>query len=218
MVFCAWVWQEGAILAQGLPNLRPYQFAGWPDSLVVHTNGGAHVDSSVIFDTQQVVVDWALINQSGQDVTNRFEIHLSVDETQRVVRYSPGLNAFFPNWVTDENIGRLSRGFHTIRVEFDATQVVAENNESDNSIEKRIYVATTNAIPIRLFDSRRLPNDTFEFKIEASAGRRYEIQSSALFNTWQSLHTFTNLAGVFRFVDDSAGIQNRSYRVRMLTP
>ena len=218
MVFCAWGWQEGAILAQGLPNLQPFQFPGWSDSLVVHTNGGPHADSSLIFDTQQVVVDWAVINQSGRDITNRFEIHLSIDGMPRIIRYSAGLNSFFWNWVTDENIGRLARGFHTVRVEFDATQVIAESNESDNSIEKRIYVATTNSIPIRLFDSRRMPDDVFEFKIEATAGRRYEIQSSALFDTWQSLHTFTNVAGVFRFVDDSEGIQNRSYRVRMLTP
>ena len=46
------------------PNLTPYKPLGWSDKIVVSTSTGTHTDSSPLYTTDMLYVDWAVINDS----------------------------------------------------------------------------------------------------------------------------------------------------------
>jgi len=205
---------------QGLPNLRPYRLAGWPDSLVVHTNVGEPLDTDVASESQTLYVGWAAVNDSAVDFTNLFYIRVVVDGVVKpqATRFSRGLPAHSWIWIADEYIGQLPNGFHNIRIDIDSDRRVTESNEDDNSVEQQVAITSTNIIPVRLYDTRSPAPGYFAFNILASTDQRYQVEYAVNVNEWQPLLVFTNRGGVFRFVDDNANLEQRCYRVRLLTP
>ena len=71
----------------------------------------------------------------------QFYSYLYVDNVYRTSWYtSPPLNPNYYSYVLDYSIGKLSIGTHTIKITTDATGLVNESNESDNSYTKTISV------------------------------------------------------------------------------
>jgi hypothetical protein len=129
-------------LAQGLPNLTPYQPAGWSDKIVVSNTTGVTVDSSVLKTTDTLYVSWAVANLGTAATNARFYITLFLDGTAKASWYAdpPLLQPDHYTYVTDYSLGSLSAGAHTLRLLADATGSIVESNESDNEATKTITV------------------------------------------------------------------------------
>ena len=123
------------------PNLKPYQLTGWSDKIVVSKITGTNTDSSPLYTTDILYVDWAVINNGSGAISARFYYALSVDGVFKQEWHTdPPLNANASRAVTDFSIGSLSAGTHTIKIVVDSTGVIAESNEGDNEYTKTITV------------------------------------------------------------------------------
>jgi uncharacterized repeat protein (TIGR01451 family) len=126
------------------PNLTPYQPQGWSDKIVVSNATGTTTDSSPLYTTDTLYVDWAVVNNGPETMTARFYTTIYVDGVEKLSWYCDALN---PNWYTyvnDYSIGSLSAGTHTIKIVVDSTGVIDESNESDNEYTKTITVTNPN--------------------------------------------------------------------------
>ncbi len=124
-----------------LPNLTPYQPAGWSDKIVVSNTSGKTTDSSPLYSTNNLYIDWAVINNGTAATNKTFYTNLYVDGVQKASwSYSSQLPPKYYIYVTGYPIGRLSSGTHTVKIITDATGVIPESNESDNVYTKTITV------------------------------------------------------------------------------
>ena len=132
--------------AQGsLPNLRPHQPRDWSDRIVVSNVKDTHSDSSLLRDTDDLYVDFAVLNDGPASVTESFRVELFVNgrlartfESERSSS-SPLMSNYFTSW-SDYWIGRLSAGTHTLKIVVDTEDSVSESNERDNEYSKTITV------------------------------------------------------------------------------
>ena len=132
--------------AQGsLPNLKPHQPRDWSDRIVVSNVKDTHSDSSVLRDTDDLYVDFAVLNAGPASVTESFRVELFVDgrmagtfESERSTS-SPLMSNYFTSW-SDYWIGRLSPGTHTLKIVVDPEDSVSESNERDNEYSRTITV------------------------------------------------------------------------------
>ena len=132
--------------AQGsLPNLRPHQPRDWSDRIVVSNVKDTHSDSSLLRDTDDLYVDFAVTNAGPASVTESFRVELFVDgrlaltfESERSAA-SPLMSNYFTSW-SDYWIGRLGAGTHTLKIVVDTEDAISESNERDNEYSKTITV------------------------------------------------------------------------------
>jgi len=123
------------------PNLTPYQPPGWSDKIVVSNTTGTNTDTSPIYTTDALYVDWAVINNGTGATSATFITTLYVDGVPQPTWYSlPPLNINNYSSVSDYSIGTLSAGNHTIKIVTDTTGVISESNESDNEYTRTISV------------------------------------------------------------------------------
>jgi hypothetical protein len=139
------------LTALGLPNLTPYQPAGWSDKIVVARTTNTVTDSASLTTSDTLYVDWAIINNGASAVTNTFYNYLYVDGLYLGYWTTDSLGVDSTVEVTNFYLGFLTAGTHTIEITADATGTVAESNESDNSYTKTITVSS---------NSTSLPNLT----------------------------------------------------------
>jgi hypothetical protein len=127
--------------ANSLPNLIPYQPAGWSDKIVVSNSRGNTTDSNPLYAANNLYIDWAIINNGTAATNKTFYINVYVDGLQRASwYYSSQLQPNYYVYISDYSIGRLSRGTHTVKIITDATGVITESNEADNTYTKTITV------------------------------------------------------------------------------
>ena len=131
------------IIAQ--PNLTPYQPSGWSDKVVVTRTAGSTNDSTGLSTADTLYVDWAVINDGTASTGGGFFNYLYVDGNI-VGEFDQGgslpVNAYA--FYTNFNIGQLTTGPHTVEIVADATGLIAETNENDNTYTKNITVGTIN--------------------------------------------------------------------------
>jgi murein DD-endopeptidase MepM/ murein hydrolase activator NlpD len=144
-LYCSISYTSGSteVTSCAQPNLTPYQPSGWSDKIVVSKTTGTNTDSSPLYTTDTLYVDWAVINNGTAATTTTYYTTLYVDGVARQSwPTSPPHNPNSYVSVTDYSIGTLSAGTHTIKIVTDATGVVAESNEGDNEYTKTITVTT----------------------------------------------------------------------------
>ncbi|MCR4320150.1 MAG: hypothetical protein NUV74_07440 [Candidatus Brocadiaceae bacterium] len=121
-------------------NLTPYKPSEWLDKIVVSKTTGTNIDSSPLYTTDTLYIDWAVINNGTGAITNTFYFKLYVDGVERGNFSIAGLNANVWAYASDYSIGTLSAGTHYIKILADVTGAVQESNESDNEYTKTITV------------------------------------------------------------------------------
>ncbi|MDB6017216.1 MAG: hypothetical protein JWR19_1705 [Pedosphaera sp.] len=133
------------VTAVNLPDLSPYQPAGWSDKIVVSTASGSITDSPTLTTADTLYIDWAVINSGNVAASNTFYTFLYVDgvSNHSWSVASLAVNSYAP--LNNYSIGSLSAGSHTITITTDATGVIPESDESNNSYIKNI---TVNALPL----------------------------------------------------------------------
>ena len=169
-----------------LPNLTPVQPAGWSDKIVVTRTPGTTTDSTGLTVSDTLYVDWAVTNNGTGPTTNAFLTYLYVDGVMKTNWSTPSpLNTNGLVAVTNYSIGSLSEGSHTIQITADATGVVAETNETDNSYSKPIFVNFANLAAPTLISpanssSGQSPQPTFTWSaIGGAAGYRIIAATNA---------------------------------------
>ena len=192
--------------AFALPNLTPYQPSGWSDKIVVSKVTGTTTDSSPLYTTDTLYVDWSIIN-NGNAAAGSFYVYIYVDGAYRTFWNITSLNANAYTYANDYPIGSLSAGTHTITITADATGAIAESNETDNSYTKTITVSPPG-----------LPNLTpyqpsgWSDKIVVSKVTGTTTDSSPLYTTdtlyvdWSIINNGNAAAGsfyVYIYVDDA---------------
>jgi hypothetical protein len=199
-----------------LPNLAPYQSPGWSDKIVVSKTTGTNTDSSPLYMTDTLYVDWAVINNGSGATSARFYSVLYVDGVFRQQLYvDPPLNPTDWRYVFDYSIGSLSVGTHTIKIVVDSTNAVDESNETDNEYTKTItiaspgtiYIDTVQKIFIGYYQRSADPSGLIFWaaKLEAKAGNLNEIiaafansaESQALYGTIKSSNISTVVNSIY---------------------
>ena len=128
-----------------LPNLKPHRPRDWPDKIVVSNAKDTHSDSSLLRDTDDLCVDFAVLNDGRASVTQSFRVDLLIDGRRVLtdgVENSSSSPLMANDYVSrsDYSIGRLSTGTHTLRIVADAEGSISESNERDNEYSRTITV------------------------------------------------------------------------------
>ncbi len=114
-----------ALAAHAQPYITPYQPLGWSDKVVVTTNPNSTTDTSTIYSTNTLYVDWAVANYTNFNATTTIYVDLytnsvfmtswpinSMSAYSYVAVHNPGVN-----------IGELAAGTNTVELVADATEV-----------------------------------------------------------------------------------------------
>ena len=132
---------EKAVKALTLkPNLKPYRPSGWPDSIVVSKVRNTNNDDIPLYTTDELYVDFAIINDSKIPINSKFFINLYIDGIYRESWYCDSIEPNGWVYVSDFPIGTLSYGSHSIKIVIDPQNVITESNEGDNEYIKTINV------------------------------------------------------------------------------
>jgi subtilase family serine protease len=104
---------------------------------------GTHTSTPPFFNTQSLYVDWAVVNDGDAAISGTtFYYYLYVDG---VVKGNWNASSMpccgYFHYINDFNIGVLATGTHTIMIRADATNTIAENNETDNTYTRTITVS-----------------------------------------------------------------------------
>ena len=122
------------------PDLSSYTPSGWASSMVLSTSSTSRSNTYTSFyNTDNIYLSWAF-HCTGKAISSKFYTYLYVDGVKKHEWYTDGLEAEHHTSVTGYNLGKLSAGSHTIKVVTDGTGVVAESNESNNTITRTITV------------------------------------------------------------------------------
>jgi hypothetical protein len=128
----------GVNLTSYLPTTAysPYYSSGWGDKIVISNVRNTVNDASTITTTDSIFIDYAYINNGTDNITSQFYTYLYIDDVYKNYSYSSSLLSNYFAFRLDQNYGPLSSGSHTIKIVIDATSVITETNESDNTYSK----------------------------------------------------------------------------------
>jgi hypothetical protein len=167
-----------------------------------------------------VYVSWAVLNSSTNvNITARFYNQLYLDGLLKQTWFTDGLQPGFYTFVLNYDLGKLTAGGHTPRLDSDTTSVVAESNENDNSYTKTITVISTNTAAPRFGALFISADGQFHFTLTGTPSFRYEIQASTDLTNWSTLATLvnSNLNGVLQYSDPAAtNLGRHFYRGRLV--
>ena len=124
----------------GLPNLAPYQPAGWSDKIVVSTTTGTTTDSSSLTPSDSLYLDWAVVNNGDAGTGSSFYSALYVDGVLKTFWTVSALNANTYAPVIDYALGSLTAGVHTLTITNDWMGMITESTKADNGYTKTIVV------------------------------------------------------------------------------
>jgi hypothetical protein len=114
-----------AIAARAQPYITPYQPSGWSDKVVVTTDPNSTTDTSTIYSTNEVYVDWAVINSGNATANTTFYVDLYTNSVYVTSWSVSGLPPDYYEYVADPGFdaGQFPAGVNTIELVADATDV-----------------------------------------------------------------------------------------------
>lgn len=131
---------ESIVSFMSHPDLRPSMASGWSAPLVVSATSNSTYGATTFLDTDSLYVSW-LIDCGNANAEGTFYTCLYVDEEPKYAwKHSDGLPRDYYVWNIGYELGTLSAGKHKVRIVTDATDAVAESDESNNSFETTITV------------------------------------------------------------------------------
>jgi hypothetical protein len=121
-----------------MPNLQPYQPAGWDGALTLSTLTGTH-ESNTLYAEQPIYIDWAVANAGGAAASGRAYTCMYLDDALIGRWYVDNLPSGY--YIHSDDWGYVvgAPGWHTLRLTADCTSAIDETDESDNSWERSFY-------------------------------------------------------------------------------
>ncbi|MEY2547206.1 MAG: hypothetical protein QOG48_2323, partial [Verrucomicrobiota bacterium] len=142
------VYTKTITISAGLPNLTPYQPPGWSDKIVVtnqpNVTQGSATDSASLEPTDSLYLSFAINNVSNVGINLPYNVALYIDNVLSSSNFfTTGPTAANGWWYwPNQSIGSLGAGQHTIGIQADSVNIIAESNEGDNSYTKTIAIAS----------------------------------------------------------------------------
>jgi hypothetical protein len=122
-------------------NLLPFRPNDWADNIVVSKVTGSATDSSPIYTTDTLYLDWAVINNGSAATSAVFYTDLYLDGIKKASwPFNPPLDPNYYAYIKDYSLGSLSAGTHNLRIVADSAYAINESNEDDNEYTKTINV------------------------------------------------------------------------------
>src|SRR5580692_1827402 len=81
-----------AVAARAQPNITPYQPPGWSAPVVVTTSTSSTTNTSPLYTTNEIYLDWCVLNNGTANATTPFSVYLytnSVFMTSRTINSLP---------------------------------------------------------------------------------------------------------------------------------
>ena len=114
------------VTARAQPYMTPYQPDGWSDSVVVTTDPNSTTDTSPLYSTNEIYVDWAVANEGTADGNTDFYVDLYTNSVY-VTSWDiyGGLPANYYTAINDPafDVGQFPVGTNTIELVADSTDV-----------------------------------------------------------------------------------------------
>jgi hypothetical protein len=155
-----------------LPDITPFQPAGWSNKIVISTVAGTNTDAATVNSTQQIFVDAALINQGGSAAAQTFFNRLRLDGVDvAFLDADPPFPATATGTIIDLTLGPLSPGNHQLTFLCDFNGKILEGQEGNNSFTRNFTVVPPPPIVIQnQFLRETAPQQvTFRFDQNVSA-------------------------------------------------
>jgi hypothetical protein len=128
-------------------TITPYQPSGWSDKVVVTTTSGSTTDTSPLFTTNDLYVDWAIANTTGTPANSTFYVDLYTNSVF-VKRWTyASLPSLTFTDIKGFHLGHLPVGVNTIELVPDATEVY-ENPPNTYTKTITIFAATLPSLSI----------------------------------------------------------------------
>ncbi len=134
------------------PDLTPYRPGNWDDKIpvgIAQLNlADPHAYSGPFYDDQTLYFNWASANQ-GTAAAGSYTVHFEVTGTGGGTwDWTISSHALNQWWGlgSDQPVGPLSAGVHTLRIWLDYNGTVFESNESNNYYERSITVETVSPV------------------------------------------------------------------------
>lgn len=124
------------------PNLVPYTPPGWSDSIVISKARGDQSGSAMLFSTDDLFLNWAIMNNGQGPTSETFFTDFLVDSTVFSRWYTDvPFAAGSTTWVEDSLIGRLPTGKHTLVLRADSTGTIPGEHDWTYTKDVVIYPA-----------------------------------------------------------------------------
>ena len=129
------------------PDLTPYKFDGWSDSLVISTVAGAKTDSSSFTTSDTIYASFGAANLGSAD-SGAFDMTITLKNSsgstvETLSMSSVGFEAKSGGvWTNNANynFGKLSAGTYTVTLTVDSGKAIAESNENNNTYTRTFTV------------------------------------------------------------------------------
>ncbi len=114
-----------AAAAGAQPYLAPFQPTGWSDKVVVTTDPNSTTDTSTLYTTNVIYVDWAVINSGNATASTPFDVDLYTNSVYVTSWTIESLPPDAREYVADPGfeVGEFPSGTNTIEIVADATDV-----------------------------------------------------------------------------------------------
>ncbi|MAF54117.1 MAG: hypothetical protein CL694_14025 [Chloroflexi bacterium] len=130
-------------------NLKPTKPRTWDAPLVVAAHPGGRA-AALLIEGQPSYLSWAITNSSLEHVTERFYVDLLIDGLVVERWFSRGISARATASITDwSELGlrtNLAQGEHTATLVVDSTDLIAEDDETDNRFDIVVVVQAVTGI------------------------------------------------------------------------
>ena len=158
------------------PDLTFFKDNNWDDNIIVSNQTGTNTSSSQITTNDTIYLDWVMTNQGEAHISTPIKSRILLDGVELAITSSDTPLLVNQTRLTEDyNIGSLSAGTHTIKIELDYSNEIEESNETNNSYSRTFTVVdatppTTNLLdsPIYRFQNIELPG-TYLFAGEEEA-------------------------------------------------
>jgi hypothetical protein len=112
-----------AVAAHAQPYITPFQPPGWSDKIVVTTNPNSTTDTPAIYTTNEVYVDWAVLNSGNANANTTFDVDLYTNSVYVTTWTVGSLRANSYEYVATPGFdaGTFPAGVNTVEIVADST-------------------------------------------------------------------------------------------------
>ena len=132
-----------AAIARAQPSIQPYQPPGWSDKVVVTTSPSSFIDTSPLFTTNEIYVDWAVANFGNANANSPFYVDLYTNSVYFSSLQISSLDVDYYQPVGDVDMGHFPAGTNTIELVADATDVY----ETPPSTYTKTFIVYSTTLP-----------------------------------------------------------------------
>jgi len=119
-------------------DLAPYTPSGWSAPIVASGVTGTNQDGT-LYACLPAYLDFAFQNSGNGSTSNTFYNYILIDGSNVYQWVKSGIASNGSATLVDYNVSNISAGWHTVTLSADATGLIQESSDSNNSFSKSFY-------------------------------------------------------------------------------